>query len=606
MGAKGIVNTRIAETRVGGRSRYPGRVALSPAVDIGGSIAEAERLRRDGALPQARQVLGQAVELARAASGVDQLELCAARRMLAEIMCEMGDPQAAYHVLTALVPDATQTFGPRHPASVRSLAVLAAVVHELGDFDEAERLYHDVGERIGDRESRAGSLVRVRLALVQRDRGDLAAAREQLGEAYQKHRDAFGTEDPDTVHIAAQLAELHRDAGDSATARRVLTVAYVASCSSLGEGHELTRRLETDLEALEAPMPSAPVDLPEDTQSTRAIKRRHSKKGAGRATTTGPIPTSGHTTGPIPTPPGYTTGPIPTSGHSTGPIPSGHTTGPIPSGHSTGPLPTPPGYSTGPIPTSGHSTGPIPSGHSTGPLPRPPGYTTGPLPMVPGHVTGPIPASPGRGSAAPMGRGPAAPISGPPGHVTGPIPGRGSAPMGGRGPAAAPMSAPPGHVTGPISAPPGRGSAASPRASVAAPPRGREAYAPAPPPAAAPAAPPGMYGARPVPAQRRRVVETDQGYGGRRTSRPNSPHSAPPGHSTYGEPLSSARLAALAAQETVIQHVVVDPVATPAPAQRPEPRRKSGNGVRIAAVILMVLAVLAGIALAAIGVMVAG
>jgi hypothetical protein len=154
----------------------------------------------------------------------------------------------------------------------------------------------------------------------------------------------------------------------------------------------------------------------------------------------------------------------------------------------------------------------------------------------------------------------------------------------------------------------------SPRASVAAPPRGREAYAAtvppaavqAAPPAAVQAAPPGAYGARPVPAQRRRVVETDQGYGGRRTSRPNSPHSAPPGHSTYGEPLSSARLAALAAQETVIQHVVVDPVATPAPVQRPEPRRKSGNGVRIAAVILMVLAVLAGIALAAIGVMVAG
>lgn len=580
MGAKGIVNTRIAETRVGGRSRYPGRVALSPAVDIGGSIAEAERLRRDGALPQARQVLGQAVELARAAPGVDQLVLCAARRMLAEIMCEMGDPQAAYRVLTALVPDATQTFGPRHPASVRSLAVLAAVVHELGDFDEAERLYHDVGERIGDRESRAGSLVRVRLALVQRDRGDLAAAREQLSEAYQKHRDAFGTEDPDTVHIAAQLAELHRDAGDSATARRVLTVAYVASCSSLGEGHELTRRLETDLEALEAPMPSAPVDLPEDTQSTRGIKRRHSKKGAGRATTTGPIPTSGHTTGPLPT-----------SGHTTGPIP---TSGPTPSVHTTGPIPTPPGYSTGPIPTSGHTTGPIPSGHTTGPLPAPPG-----------HVTGPIP---GRGSAASMGgRGPAAPMSAPPGHVTGPIsapPGRGSA---------APISGPPSGRAGaapPMSnervahGQPQRGPfTGSPRASVAAPPRGREAYAAAPPPAAAP---PGAYGARPVPAQRRRVVETDQGYGGRRTSRPNSPHSAPPGHSTYGEPLSSARLAALAAQETVIQHVVVDPVATPAPVQRPEPRRKSGNGVRIAAVILMVLAVLAGIALAAIGIMVAG
>jgi hypothetical protein len=137
-----------------------------------------------------------------------------------------------------------------------------------------------VGDRIGDKQGRAGSLVRVRLALLQRDRGNLDAAREEMAEAYQKHKEAFGGEDPDVANIAAQLAELHRDAGDSAAARRVLTVAYVATCSSLGEDHEVTRRLETDLEALEAPMPSAPIDLPEDSQSTRSIKRRHSKKSA--------------------------------------------------------------------------------------------------------------------------------------------------------------------------------------------------------------------------------------------------------------------------------------------------------------------------------------
>lgn len=594
MGAKGIVNTRIAETRVGGRSRYPGRVALSPAVEIGGQIAEAERLRRDGALPQARQVLSHAVELAQAVAGADKLELCTARRVLGEIMCEMGDPQAAYQVLTTLVPDATAEFGPRHPASVRSLAVLAAVVHELGDYEEAERLYHDVGERIGDQKSRAGSLVRVRLALVQRDRGNLPAAREQLSEAYTKHRDAFGTEDPDTVHIAAQLAELHRDAGDSATARRVLTVAYVASCSSLGEEHELTRRLESDLEALEAPMPSAPVDLPEDTQSIKTAKRRHSKKGAGRSNTTGPIPTRSQTTGPLP---GHTTGPLP--GHTTGPLP-GHTTGPLP-GHTTGPIP---GHTTGPIPTRGHTTGPLPAS----PISGAPGHTTGPIPGR-GHTTGPIPANP---------------VSAPPGHTTGPIrTGPVSAPPGYG--AAAPISGPPSARAVPASVPaaipavertaivpPQRGPfTSSPRSSSAgAPPRGRGGYAAAPPsgPAAAPGAPPGMYGSRgSAPSQRRRVVETDQGYGGRRTLRPNSPHSAPPGHSTYGEPLSPARLAALAAQETVIQHVVVDPIAGPAPApQQPQQRKKGGNGVRTAAIILMVIAVLAGVALAVMGVMVAG
>src|SRR5690349_19252495 len=166
MGASHIVNTHTIDTRVGGRSRYPGRVQRGPVVDVGGSIAEADRLRRSGALPQARQLLRHVVDLAQAASGADRVEVCTARRMLA--------------------------------------AVLAAVVHELSDFEAAERLYREVGDRIGDKESRAGSLVRVRLALLQRDRGNIDAAREELAEAHQKHREAFGAEDPDTVQIAAQ------------------------------------------------------------------------------------------------------------------------------------------------------------------------------------------------------------------------------------------------------------------------------------------------------------------------------------------------------------------------------------------------------------------
>lgn len=274
------MNTHTIDARVGGRSRYPGRVPRGPVADVGGAIAEADRLRGAGALPQARQVLQRAVDIARAVPGADRTELCTARRMLAEVMCELGERDGACEVLTELLADSQASFGPRHPASVRTLAVLAAVVHELGDLDAAERLYREVGERIGDKQSRAGSLVRVRLAVLQRDRGNLDAARQELADAYHKHKEAFGGEDPDTASIAAQLAELHRDAGDSVTARRVLTVAYVATCSSLGEEHEVTKRLESDLEALEPPMPSAPIDLPEDSRSTRSIKRRHSKKAA--------------------------------------------------------------------------------------------------------------------------------------------------------------------------------------------------------------------------------------------------------------------------------------------------------------------------------------
>ena len=63
MGANHIVNTHTIDARVGGRSRYPGRAARGPVADIGASIAEADSLRRAGALPQALQVIGRAVDL---------------------------------------------------------------------------------------------------------------------------------------------------------------------------------------------------------------------------------------------------------------------------------------------------------------------------------------------------------------------------------------------------------------------------------------------------------------------------------------------------------------------------------------------------------------
>jgi tetratricopeptide (TPR) repeat protein len=493
MGASHIVNTHTIDARVGGRSRYPGRVPRGPVADVGGAIAEADRLRRAGALPQARQVLQRAVEVARAVPGVDQAELCAARRILAEVMCELGERDGACEVLTELLADSQASFGPCHPASVRTLAVLAAVVHELGDFDAAERLYREVGGRIGEKQSRAGSLVRVRLALLQRDRGNLDAAREEMAEAYQKHKEAFGGEDADTANIAAQLAELHRDAGDSATARRILTVAYVATCSSLGEDHEVTRRLESDLEALEPPMPSAPIDLPEDSQSTRSIKRRHSKKSAAAVEAAEAMPPA------VKTP--------------AAPLPAAPASPAAPSWAVT------PSWAAAPAPVS-----PAPAR----PVPQPP------------HAVAPSSPAPARPAAFAS---PARPA------------------------AFAPAARP---------------------AALASPAR-PAAFAPAARPAAAP--PPAR--ASQIPAQtRRRVAEPE--FSGRRTH---------PGQATgYSEPLSSQRLAALAAAETVVTSaVVVDPVAAPRAAGRP----KRSAAATVLVVLMVIVAIGGGVALAAIGAMLA-
>jgi hypothetical protein len=458
------------------------------------------------------------------------MEVCTARRMLAEVMCEMGDRTGACEVLTELLADAQKSFGPCHPASVRSLAVLAAVVHELADYDTAERLYREVGERIGDRESRAGSLVRVRLALLQRDRGNIDTAREEMTEAYQKHREAFGAEDADTVSIAAQLAELHRDAGDSAAARRVLTVAYVAACSSLGEDHELTRNLETDLEALEAPMPSAPVDLPEDSQSTRSIKRRHSKKGVPAAAAAAPARAAG-----------------PAAPARAAAAPAGM-----------GAFPAAPA-SPAPFPGAPASPAPFP-GAPASPVPFPPAPAgMGAFPAAP--------ASPAPFRAAPAGMGafPAAPASPAPFRAAPASP----APL----PAAPTSSA--AFATGPAAYP----AAPTSPATYPAVPTSPATYAAA---SARPAAA-GSARTAQIPAQTRRGVQPEPGFSGRRTQ------------PAYGE--QSERLAALAAAETVVTNAVADPVRGAA-----RPRR---TAVTVVVMLMVLVAIGGGIALAIIGAMLA-
>ncbi|GIJ47559.1 hypothetical protein Val02_44450 [Virgisporangium aliadipatigenens] len=268
------------ERRAGGRSRYPSQ----SGPDLAGYLDEATRLRRRGTPAAARIVLERAVALARAAPGADRLQLVSVRRMLGEVLYELGDPAAAFRVVSPLVRETEHEFGHRHPATVRAVAVLGAVVHELGELDTAERMYQrvvDVAPEIGGPTLRSASLARVRLAMLHRDRGDLRAALDELTGAFQAHRERYGTEDADTVHIGAELAALHRAAGDSASARRVLTVSYVAAAAGLGEDNPLTRRLERELAQLEPPMPSAPVDLPGDAHS-RSLQRRHDRRARNR------------------------------------------------------------------------------------------------------------------------------------------------------------------------------------------------------------------------------------------------------------------------------------------------------------------------------------
>ncbi|WP_426511127.1 tetratricopeptide repeat protein [Dactylosporangium sp. McL0621] len=189
-----------------------------------------------------------------------------ARRLLAEVLRELGELDAAYDLAEAVAAQAERRHGPAHPATVHAVAVLAAVRHDYDEWDEAERLYHRVLDSGLDEDgpepvARAVRLARVNLALLQRDRGETTLALAMLNAAYVIHRREYGAEDLDTIRIAAELAALLYATGDVLQSRRLFTLAHAAARARLGTRHPFTKAVEWELAAVEPPMPSAPISL---------------------------------------------------------------------------------------------------------------------------------------------------------------------------------------------------------------------------------------------------------------------------------------------------------------------------------------------------------
>jgi hypothetical protein len=222
----------------------------------------------------AREILADLV--ADAEPGDDSLELLTAKRMLAEVLRELDRTDEAHAIAVGLVAACEARLGPAHPATVRATAVLAAILHDRAepeteagadDLARAEGLYLEViaGRTVGtdpvDSDpagptARAVALARANLALLHRDRGDLHRARDELVEVYAGFRRVHGNGDPDTIRLAVELAALQRQCGDLPAARRLLAVAHSAARTAFADDHPLTRVVEFELTEVEPPMPA--------------------------------------------------------------------------------------------------------------------------------------------------------------------------------------------------------------------------------------------------------------------------------------------------------------------------------------------------------------
>ncbi len=226
--------------------------------------------------PAARTVLAEAVARAEATGRWDHLDGLTARRMLAEVLRELGDPAGGYQLVAPALDTCRDRYGDGHPGTVRTLAVLATVLHDLGELDAARDCYERVvasGAAANGPAGRAVLLARANLALLARDEGDGRTAVRELTAAYTLHRRAFGGGDLETIRLAAELGRLHSSLGDRTNARHLLTLAHGRARGELGEEHPLTAVVEAALSEVEPPMPSAVEERPKSPAHRRSWRR---------------------------------------------------------------------------------------------------------------------------------------------------------------------------------------------------------------------------------------------------------------------------------------------------------------------------------------------
>jgi hypothetical protein len=223
-------------------------------------LAAAARQQTGWRWTAAYDMLRHAERMARLAGVRDtELPMLNCRRMLAETLRELGRVDQARELVMPLLHDCRAYAGPAHPVTVRTAAVAGAVLHDLGELEAAEQLYHGlVDSRPGPDggAARAVMLARVNLALLHRDRGNLAGALGVLCAVYADFRRRYGNDDLDTIRISVELADLYRQCGDAGNARRLLTVAHAAARGGYGDRHRVTAVVEQELAAIE-PDPTA-------------------------------------------------------------------------------------------------------------------------------------------------------------------------------------------------------------------------------------------------------------------------------------------------------------------------------------------------------------
>ncbi|MER7460658.1 tetratricopeptide repeat protein [Micromonospora sp. NPDC126480] len=181
-----------------------------------GDLAGAQRLLADALTDADPRPANATPELAEAAS------------LQARVLVALGDPQAARGWAAYAYAATTHLHGRSDERTVAAAATLAAVLHRVGSWSRAARLYQEVIielTALDGPESLRVLAAHADLATVEYARGQCRVARDRLADAWELHREVYGDGHPSGIKMLARLGAMQRDCGRFGEAHENLGLA---------------------------------------------------------------------------------------------------------------------------------------------------------------------------------------------------------------------------------------------------------------------------------------------------------------------------------------------------------------------------------------------
>lgn len=188
----------------------------------------AHHLVATGDLAGAQRLLSDALTDADPRPTKASAELAELASLQARVLVGLGDPQAARGWAAYAYAASNHLHGRSDERTVTAAATLAAVLHRVGSWSRAARIYQEVIielTALDGPEALRVLAAHADLATLEYARGQCRVARDRLADAWELHREVYGDGHPSGIKMLARLGAMQRDCGLFASAQESLALA---------------------------------------------------------------------------------------------------------------------------------------------------------------------------------------------------------------------------------------------------------------------------------------------------------------------------------------------------------------------------------------------